>query len=175
MIATVIGRFGALHLAVNNAGVATTAAAVPDIADDEWQRVIQVNLSGAFNCMKHEIPAILASGGGAIVNISSMYGKIGFPNYAPIAASKHAIIGLTRSAALEFADRGIRINTMCPGLIDTPMSRGGAEHSSSLASLVPNKRVGHPDEAAAAICFLLSADASYINASEIQVDAGICH
>lgn len=175
MVETVRDRFGALHLAVNNAGIAGVPGPVADQKDEDWERMIATNLSSVFYCLKHQIPAILASGGGAIVNVSSMFGLRAQPQFAAYCAAKHGVIGLSRSAALEYAEQPIRINTFCPGTFDTPMLRGGGEHSARIAEMIPNKRIGDPDEAAAVTCFLLSDDASYVNASEFSADAGLMH
>jgi NAD(P)-dependent dehydrogenase (short-subunit alcohol dehydrogenase family) len=175
MVARAVAHYGALHLAVNNAGIAGKPGPIADQAAEDWERMIATNLSSVFYCLKHEIPAILAAGGGSIVNVSSIFGLRGQPNYAAYAAAKHGVIGLTRSAALEYAARGLRINTFCPGVFDTPMLAAGGDQSTAIAKLIPNGRIGNPDEAAAVTCFLLSDESSYVNASEFSADAGLMH
>jgi len=128
-------RFGALHFAVNNAGITGPGGVViPDCAISDWEDVIATDLSGVFFCLKYELPAILKSGGGAIVNMSSGNGIVGLAGLAPYTAAKHGIVGLTRSAALEFADKGVRINAVGPGYVDTPRMRETPKEILSLFS-----------------------------------------
>jgi NAD(P)-dependent dehydrogenase (short-subunit alcohol dehydrogenase family) len=175
MVDKAVAHFGALHLAVNNAGIGGSPALLVDQPDSEWERVIAVNLSSVFYCMKNEIPAILASGGGAIVNVSSIFGSRGLAHYSHYTAAKHGVIGLTRAAGLEYATKGLRVNALCPGMYDTPMGNSGGEHSDAIAAMIPLKRLGRPEEAAAVTCFLLSDDAAFVNASDYAADAGMFH
>ena len=171
-VARTVERFGALHLAVNNAGIIHKNKPIPELDIEEWDRAIAINLSGIFYGMKYEIPAMLAAGGGAIVNISSIFGDRAFPTNAGYVASKHGVRGLTRTAAREFVQQGIRVNEIMPGLFDTDMSASEPEQSAALAAMVPLGRLGNVDEVAAAICFLLSDEASYITGAQLAVDAG---
>jgi hypothetical protein len=175
MVKATVSEFGALHLAVNNAGISSRAALTADQTYEEWERMIAGNLSSVFYCMKHEITAILAAGGGAIVNVSSIFGSRGNASYGPYTAAKHGVIGLTRATGLEYAARGLRVNAFCPGMFDTPMGNSGGEHSDRIAAMIPVKRLGRPEEAAAVTCFLLSDEASFVNASDYAADAGMLH
>jgi NAD(P)-dependent dehydrogenase (short-subunit alcohol dehydrogenase family) len=168
-----VQKFGALHYAVNNAGTGSASFDVPDLPVDVWNDTVQVNLSALFYALKAELPAIAAAGGGAVVNVSSVYADRGLPLRAAYSASKHGVRGLTRSAAHDWAARGIRINELQPGVIETPMldvgSSGEVEH---IGAAIPAGRVGQPREIATAVAFLLSADASYITGAHLAVDGG---
>ena len=168
-----VERFGALHLAVNNAGIGGASLDTADYPLDEWHRVLGVNLHGVFYSMKYEIPAIVASGGGAIVNMASILGSNGWAGSAAYVAAKHALVGMTKSAALEYAARGLRVNAVGPGFIDTPLlSHMDADTHQALATLHPVGRLGTCDEVAALTCFLLSQQASFITGSYHLVDGG---
>jgi NAD(P)-dependent dehydrogenase (short-subunit alcohol dehydrogenase family) len=175
MVARAVESFGALHLAVNNAGVSGPHNPVAEQEIADWDRVIGVNLNGVFYGLKYEIPAILASGGGAIVNTASMFAHHALRGHAHYTASKFAVAGLTRTAAADYADRPIRINAVCPGVIDTPLSRSGGDDTAGVAAMIPMRRIGEAQEVAGTIAFLLSDDASYITGSEFAVDGGILH
>jgi len=172
IVATVLQKFGALHYAVNNAGISGLFGALPDITVDDWRRVVNVNLDAIFYGMKFQLPAIEAAGGGAVVNIASIYAHLGLPRLDAYTASKHAVRGLTRSVAIEYATRGIRINAVSPGPILTPLVEANPEQSARIAAKVPMKRMGKPIEIAKAVAFLLSEDASFITGAEIVVDGG---
>jgi len=172
IVATVLQKFGALHYAVNNAGISGLFGALPDITVDDWRRVINVNLDAIFYGMKFQLPAIEAAGGGAVVNIASIYAHLGLPRLDAYTASKHAVRGLTRSVAIEYATRGVRINAVSPGPILTPLVEANPEQSARIAAKVPMKRMGKPIEIAKAVAFLLSEDASFITGAEIVVDGG---
>jgi NAD(P)-dependent dehydrogenase (short-subunit alcohol dehydrogenase family) len=174
-VAQAIAAFGGLHLAVNNAGIGGASRPLAEQELSDWDAVMSINLGGVFYGLKYEIPAILGSGGGAIVNVSSMFGKHALRGRGPYTAAKFGVIGLSRAAAADYADKPIRINTVCPGVIDTPLVRSDATESEGVAAMVPMGRMGAAGEVAATICFLLSDDASYVTASEYDVDGGILH
>jgi NAD(P)-dependent dehydrogenase (short-subunit alcohol dehydrogenase family) len=170
-------EFGGLHVACNNAGISGPQAQVTDIPLDEWERTLAVNLTSVLRCLQAELPAIDRSGGGAIVNTASVAGLIGVPGLAAYSASKHALVGLTRSTALEWATRGIRVNALCPGTVRTPMLRshmGGNEEMLEAAGRhgSPMGRLAEPEEIAAAAVWLCSEGASYVTGHALAVDGG---
>jgi NAD(P)-dependent dehydrogenase (short-subunit alcohol dehydrogenase family) len=171
-----VKEFGALHIAFNNAGIEGEQGATADCSNENWRRVIDVNLRGVWWCMKHEIPAMLNAGGGAIVNCSSIAGVVGFPNIPAYVASKHGVIGLTKTAALECASRKIRVNAVCPGVIQTPMIdrfvQHDAEAKAALVAGEPMERVGQPEEIASAVLWLCSPGASFTTGHALVVDGG---
>jgi NAD(P)-dependent dehydrogenase (short-subunit alcohol dehydrogenase family) len=174
MVDFAVKRFGGLHLAVNNAGIGGPAAPAADYPLEGWHQVLNVNLNGAFYGLKYEIPAIIASGGGAIVNMASILGSVGFANSSAYVTAKHGLVGLTKTAALEYAKHGVRINSIGPGFIDTPLLSKNLDPATlaGIAGLHPVGRLGAPDEVAALTCFLLSAEASFITGSYHLVDGG---
>ncbi len=159
---------GRLDLAVNNAGIATDRVPLEDIPLADWDRVLAVNLSGVFYSMRAEIPAMLAAGGGSIVNMASVLGTVGLPGTSAYAAAKHGVVGLTKVAALDNATRGIRVNAVAPGFIDTVMisMQRGARF------LQPMNRLGTPEEVAEVVHFLLSDRASLVTGSVYSADGG---
>jgi NAD(P)-dependent dehydrogenase (short-subunit alcohol dehydrogenase family) len=167
-----VERFGALHYAVNNAGVASESHDLPDLPLELWNRTIEINLTALFYAMRAQLPAMEAAGGGSIVNVSSVYGDRGLPTRAAYSATKHAIRGLTRSSARDWAQRGIRINELQPGVIDTPMLDEGRSETNQILGTIPARRVGDPREIATAVAFLLSDDSSYIVGAHLAVDGG---
>jgi NAD(P)-dependent dehydrogenase (short-subunit alcohol dehydrogenase family)/nicotinamidase-related amidase len=172
IVTKLLAKFGALHYAVNNAGISGLFGALPDVPVDDWRRVINVNLDAIFYGMKYQLPAIEAAGGGAIVNIASIYAHLGLPRLDAYTASKHAVRGLTRSVAIEYAARGVRVNAVSPGPILTPLVEANLEQTARIAAKVPMKRMGKPEEIAKTVVFLLSDDASFITGAEIVVDGG---
>jgi NAD(P)-dependent dehydrogenase (short-subunit alcohol dehydrogenase family) len=176
MVDRVAGTFGALHYAFNNAGIVGAGSSVADMPVDVWDRGIAVMLTGVFLCMKFEIPLVVGSGGGAIVNTSSGAGIIGFPGMANYVAAKHGVIGLTKTAALEYISSGIRINAVCPGTARSRMVEdwigGDPEAEAQVAGLHPIGRIAGPDEIAAAALWLCSDEASFVVGHALVVDGG---
>jgi NAD(P)-dependent dehydrogenase (short-subunit alcohol dehydrogenase family) len=171
-----VDRFGRLDFAFNNAGIEYTAKPAADVTEEEWNRIIDIDLRGVFLCMKHEIPLMLKQGGGAIVNTSSGAGIKGFKGGAAYVAAKHGVVGLTKAAALDYAKSNIRINAVCPGIIDTPMmdrfSGGTAEGRQGVIAQEPVGRMGTPDEIAATVVWLCSDAASFVVGHAMVVDGG---
>jgi NAD(P)-dependent dehydrogenase (short-subunit alcohol dehydrogenase family) len=198
LVTKTLAFYGRLDCAHNNAGITGARAKVAECPEESWDQTLAVNLRGIWLCMKYEIPVMLAQGQGRIVNTSSVYGLLGAPRLAAYSASKHAVIGLTKSAALEYYRAGVRINAVCPGLIDTGMAEravlGDAEAHpelkfsvgerllwrgkkilarSLLASRVPSRRAGRPEEVAQTVLWLCSDAASYISGQALAVDGGL--
>ncbi|MFC0548468.1 SDR family NAD(P)-dependent oxidoreductase [Kutzneria chonburiensis] len=171
-VAQTVDRFGGLDWAVNNAGVAGKQVPTGELPVDEWRRVLDINLDGLFYGMRYQIPAMLARGGGSIVNISSVFADLGGPA-VQYSTAKHGIRGLTRSAAKEYAAQGIRVNELQPGIIESEMTAADPEGAQRVADRgVPIGRIGTGTEIAAAVAFLLSDEASYITGAHLAVDGG---
>ena len=165
--------FGKLDLAVNNAGIGGVAAPLGDYTLEDWHKVIDVNLNSVFYSMKYEIAAMLKSGGGAIVNMASILGSVAFPNAPAYVAAKHGVVGMTKSAAIDYAKKSIRVTAVGPGFIDTPLLQGMPEEAyDGLVGIHPVGRLGKAEEVAALTLFLLSDAASNITGSYHLVDGG---
>lgn len=174
MIGWIVATYGRLDAAHNNAGIQTPQRPMAEITDEEFDRTVAVDLKGVWNCMRYEIRQMLRQGGGAIVNTSSQGGVTGFPGQAAYIACKHAVIGLTRTAAIDYAAQGIRINAVCPGVIRTPMAeellRRNPDLEQELERDIPAGRMGRPDEIAHAVLWLCSDDASFVDGHALLVD-----
>ena len=174
MVDETIAVYGRLDYAHNNAGVAGVPADVVDVAEVEWDRVLGVMLRGVYLCMKYEIPRMLAEGG-AVVNTASGAGLVAYPGQSPYVSSKHGVLGLTKTAALEYGRRGVRVNAVCPGTVRTPMVETAIAEQDIEAALValhPIGRIGTADEVANAVLWLCSDDASFVIGHALSVDGG---
>ena len=176
MVKQTVSTFGRLDAAYNNAGVQSPAVETADASGAEFERVIGINLRSVWNCMKYELQQMREQGSGAIVNCSSIGGLVGIPGRAIYHASKYGVIGLTQSAALEYASRGIRINAVCPGTIETPMvAEMLAKEPDAMKEILrdqPIGRLGRPEEVAAAVLWLCSPEASFVIGHPLVVDGG---
>lgn len=177
LVAETVAVYTRLDCAFNNAGVGGTLARFEEKREDEWEQVIGVNLKGVWLCMKYELKAMLGFGGGSIVNMASVAGLVGFSRGGIYSASKHGVIGLTRSAALEYARKNIRVNAVCPAFTDTPMVRDMFEVAPNMIDSStqnnPMHRLGTPDEIAQAVVWLCSEKASFINGQALALDGGL--
>ena len=177
MVDQTVAAFGRLDAAYNNAGVQNELAEAADQTREDFDRVVGINLRGVWSCMKFELRQMRKQGSGTIVNCSSLGGLVGSPERGIYHAAKHGVLGFTKSAALEYAARGIRINAICPGLIQTPMSdqmvaAGQGEALKEMEKSIPMGRVGRPEEIAHAVLWLCSDAASYVTGQSISVDGG---
>jgi len=176
-IQKVVNTFGVLDVALNNAGIGGKSYKVGDMPEEEWLKVMGVNLNGVFNCMKHELSQMAKQKNGVIVNMSSIMGKVGLATSSHYDAAKHGVIGLTQTAALEYATEGIRINAICPGFIDTPLLtkvgiNSHADVKQHIIDLHPMKRLGKAEEIANGFIFLACNDSSFISGTALEIDGG---
>lgn len=174
LIGSVVQRFGKLDVAHNNAGVEGRTVPLADVSLDDWQRVFGINVTGVFLCMQEEIRSMLQTGGGAIVNTASVSGLLGGWNLSTYTAAKHAVVGLTKAAACDYGERGIRINAVCPGAIDTPfIAELPPAFRRQLAQGHPIGRLGAAEEIADAVVWLASPRASFMLGHALPVDGGV--
>ena len=179
MVAAAVARFGGLDSAHNNAGITQAPTPLHEITDDAWNTMIAVDLTSVFLCLRHEARYMLEHGGGAIVNTSSGAGIIGYPGLAPYVSAKHGVLGLTKTAALEYAKSGIRVNAICPGSTDTPMMRGFINGDpaieAAMKATVPTGELGRPEQLAEAVVWMCSDRASWVSGESMLVDgASVC-
>lgn len=176
LVGQTLETYGRLDCAFNNAGIEGGMAKTGDYTEDRWDHIIAINLKGVWLCMKYEIQHMLGHGGGAIVNTASVAGLVGFRYGPAYVASKHGVNGLTKTAALEYAKAGIRVNAVCPGVIRTPMFERGVQKNPGLeerfAAVHPIGRIGQPEEIARAVVWLCSAAASFVTGTQLPVDGG---
>ena len=176
LIQDVVAAYGRLDCAHNNAGIEGVLANTEEYPEDQWEKVIAVNLKGVWLCMKYQIPQMLAQGGGSIVNTASGAGLIGVAGMSAYVASKHGVVGLSKTAALEYAKSNIRVNSVCPGLIQTPMveriTGNSPQMGEALVASEPIGRVGQPQEIAESVVWLCSDSASFVTGHAMSVDGG---
>jgi NAD(P)-dependent dehydrogenase (short-subunit alcohol dehydrogenase family) len=176
MVAKTISTYGRLDYAFNNAGIEGVSAPTHECTEENWDRTLGINLKGAWLCMKYEIPEMLKVGKGAIVNCASIAGLVGFPGLPAYTASKHALVGLTKTTALEYAKQNIRVNAVCPGVIKTPMiDRFTGKNKAvekQFEGMEPLGRLGEPEEVAHAVLWLCSDEASFVTGDAMAVDGG---
>ncbi|MFJ1732951.1 SDR family NAD(P)-dependent oxidoreductase [Streptomyces sp. NPDC088254] len=177
LMGTILDRYGALHVACNNAGVPGSGRMLHEFGAEDWRRVTDTNLQGVWLSMRHQIPVMLKQGSGAVVNVASIAGIVGYLNAAPYTAAKHGVVGLTRTAAIDYGPAGIRVNAVCPGPVLTPMleqarrDRGPSADEFYLRN-IPLGRLARPEEVASAVLWLSSDSASYVTGQALAVDGG---
>ena len=172
-----VREYGRLDYGVNNAGIGGASAPVAEYKPEDWNVVIAVNLTGVFLSMKYELQQMLKQGSGAVVNMASILGQVGFANSVAYVSAKHGVIGMTETAAIENAPKGIRVNAVCPGFIETPMLSGagmtrGTDLYNAIASLHPMARLGVAEEIASTVVWLCSDEASFVTGEAVRVDGG---
>ena len=171
-----VGRFGRLDCAFNNAGWEGTAAETANIDEQDWTRMLDIKLSGVWRGMKYQLRHMMAHGGGSIVNMAGSWGLVPAPNYGAYCAAAHGIIGLTKTAALEYAAKGVRVNAVCPGAVDTPMLdrmfHGDTAAKAGFGATIPMGRLARPEDIAGAVLWLTSDAASYVTGQAIGLTGG---
>jgi NAD(P)-dependent dehydrogenase (short-subunit alcohol dehydrogenase family) len=176
LVARTVERYGRLDFGFNNAGIGGASATTADYSVDDWNRVLSVNLTGVWLCMKFQIPQMLRQGGGVIVNNASILGLTGFRNAPAYVSAKHGVLGLTKTAALEYAQSGIRVTAVCPGFIHTPMVDSGLQGNEDLLNAISAMhamgRMGEPDEIVAGVLWLCSDAASFMTGQPLVIDGG---
>lgn len=176
LVEAAVKEFGGLHVAFNNAGLAGTGNKTAAESEADWLAMINTKLNGVWRGMRHQLPAMLASGGGAIVNMAGNWGLVGFPGYAAYCAAAHGVMGLTKAAALEYAGAGIRVNAVCPGAVDAPildrMTGGDSGVKGDFARRLPIGRLCSQEDVANAVLWLASEDSAYINGAGLTLDGG---
>ncbi len=174
LVIETVKKYGALHIACNNAGIGGAQAPIGEHPIDDWQKTIAINLSGVFYGMHYQLPAILKAGGGAIVNIASILGQVGAAGSVAYVAAKHGIVGITQNAALEYSAKGVRINTVGPGYIKTPLLTNNLkkEQLKQLVQLHPIGRLGKAEEVAELVLWLSSEKASFVTGAYYAIDGG---
>lgn len=177
LVNSAVEAYGKLDCAHNNAGIEGTMGSTVECGEENWDRTININLKGVWLGLKYEIPRMSEGGGGAIVNTASVAGLVGFQNLPAYVASKHGVVGITRTAALEYAQQGIRVNAVCPGVIRTPMVErilgGDPEAAAQFTALEPVGRMGTPEEIAEAVVWMCSDAASFVTGHAMAVDGGL--
>ena len=177
LVEETVARYGRLDAAVNNAGVGGALAPTAEYPEEEWDRVVGINLRGVWLCMKHEIPAMLAGGGGSIVNVASILGHVGFAGAPAYVAAKHGVLGLTKAAAIDYGRKGVRVNAVAPAFIVTPMlTRAGLMDDEAVVHGLEARhalgRLGQPEEVAGLVTWLCSDAASFVTGASYLVDGG---
>lgn len=178
MVRAAVNAFGGLDCAFNNAGIApyqvnASGQKIADVAPEAWQRLLDVNLTGVWRCLRHEVAQMRTQGGGAIVNTASVAGLVGLRNASAYTAGKHGVVGLTRTAAVDHAEENIRVNAVCPGYVETPMTEETMRlHGERIMARVPMARMGKPEEIAEAVVWLCSDRASFVTGAAWTVDGG---
>lgn len=177
-LSAAVTKFGGIDVAINNAGIDHKPAPMADVADEDYHRIIAVNLTGVWYCMKHEIKHMLSKGGGHIINLASVAGTTGAPLISAYSAAKHGVIGLTKSTAIEYARANIRINAVCPSFVSTPMVKGTMsqmtdKQQKALIAANPMRRLGEPKEIAGAIAWLCTDESSFMTGHSVVLDGGM--
>lgn len=177
LVRETVAAYGRLDCAVNNAGVEHGLQALAEVGEEDWDRIHDINLKGVWLCMKHELPQMVRQGQGSIVNLASAAGLVGMPLLGPYAASKHGVVGLTRTAAVEYGRMGVRVNAVCPSFIRTEMFErsltGRPDLAEKLVKSSPMRRLGEPGEVAEGVIWLCSDAASFVNGHQLTVDGGM--